>query len=68
MSCSELSDGFWPCYFSESNTTGEKYEEVFYTTDEEVDLKTYKNLGIIKSEIPNNLEVLDLFTRRIEHF
>tara|TARA_B100000965_G_scaffold208510_1_gene174258 strand:- start:25014 stop:26201 length:1188 start_codon:yes stop_codon:yes gene_type:complete len=67
ISSSKASDGFWPCYFSESDTTGEKYEEEFYTGDEEVDLETYKNLGIIKNKIPKNLESLELFTSGIEN-
>ncbi len=38
----------WPCYFSETNTTGEKPFEEFYSTNEELDLARYKNIGVIK--------------------
>jgi UDP-N-acetylglucosamine 4,6-dehydratase len=39
----------WPCYFSESDTTGEKAFEEFYMAHEEVDLSRYKSLGIVKN-------------------
>ena len=39
----------WPCFFSASDTTGEKTIEEFYTTDEILDMDKFKNLGIIKN-------------------
>ncbi|MBN2396522.1 MAG: polysaccharide biosynthesis protein [Candidatus Atribacteria bacterium] len=37
----------WPCFFSESDTTGEKPYEEFYTENDEVDFETYQKIGII---------------------
>jgi UDP-N-acetylglucosamine 4,6-dehydratase len=39
----------WPCYFSSSDTTGEKAFEEFYMDHEEVDFSQYKALGIVKN-------------------
>mgnify|MGYP000731143949 CR=1 FL=1 len=44
----------WPCYFFKSDTTGEKDFEEFYTEKEELDMKTYNNLGVIKNEAQYN--------------
>ena len=43
--------GEWPCYFSSSDTTGEKAFEVFFTEEETLDLDGYKNIGVIKKPI-----------------
>lgn len=56
----------WPCYFSESNTTGEKDFEEFYTESEVLDLNTFKSLGIIKNELSFDNKKLDLFTNTIQ--
>ncbi len=42
----------WPCFFFESDTTGEKDFEEFYTINEDVNLKKFHGIGIIN----NNLE------------
>lgn len=39
----------YPVYFFESDTSGEKTYEEFYTEGEELDLKTFSSLGIIKN-------------------
>jgi FlaA1/EpsC-like NDP-sugar epimerase len=39
----------WPCYFSSSDTTGEKAYEEFYMDHEEVDFSQYIALGIVKN-------------------
>ncbi|MCX5847794.1 MAG: polysaccharide biosynthesis protein [Deltaproteobacteria bacterium] len=44
-------DKTWPCYFFESDTTGEKPSEEFYTADDRVDFSRYRNIGII-SQLP----------------
>ena len=41
---------YWPCFYSESDTTGEKGFEEFYTDKENLDMKSYKDLGIIKKQ------------------
>lgn len=40
----------WPCYFSPSDTTGEKDFEEFFTDHETLDMQRFNNLGIIKNE------------------
>jgi FlaA1/EpsC-like NDP-sugar epimerase len=39
----------YPVYFFKSDTSGEKHYEEFYTGKEEIDLKTFRNLGVIKN-------------------
>tara|TARA_R110001592_G_scaffold119404_1_gene322401 strand:- start:929 stop:2143 length:1215 start_codon:yes stop_codon:yes gene_type:complete len=39
----------YPVYYFKSDTSGEKSFEEFYTADEELDLKTYQGLGVIKN-------------------
>jgi len=56
----------WPCYFSESNTTGEKDFEEFYTANEVLDLNTFRNLGIIKNERSFDHDKLEHFTAAIQ--
>ena len=49
----------WPCYFFQSDTTGEKPFEELYSEDEIIDWKRFKDIGIIKcGELTdsNNLE------------
>ena len=51
----------WPCYFSKSDTSGEKPFEEFYKEDEILDLNSYKAFGIIKNKLFFNKEKLDHF-------
>jgi FlaA1/EpsC-like NDP-sugar epimerase len=41
----------WPCLFMKSDTTGEKDFEEFYTENEQLDLDTFENLGVIKNAL-----------------
>lgn len=59
-------DGKWPCYFSKSDTTGEKDFEEFYTDGEILDLKRFANLGIVKSSLAFEAEKLDWFISTID--
>jgi len=43
------SKGKWPCLFTDSDTTGEKYFEEFYTDKETLDMDRFESLGIIKN-------------------
>jgi len=56
----------WPCFFSATNTTGEKDFEEFYTENEVLDLNTFKNLGIIKNERSFDDDKLEHFTATIQ--
>lgn len=40
----------WPCYFFDSDTTGEKDFEEFYTLNETLDLARFAGIGVIKNE------------------
>ncbi|MEA2107191.1 MAG: UDP-N-acetylglucosamine 4,6-dehydratase [Bacteroidota bacterium] len=55
----------WPCYFTASDTTGEKDFEEFYTANEVLDLHTFKNLGIIKNELSFDNHKLEYFKNTI---
>jgi FlaA1/EpsC-like NDP-sugar epimerase len=43
-----ISKKYWPCYFFNSDTTGEKDFEEFFTTSEDLDLTRFSSLGVIK--------------------
>ncbi|QKM64065.1 UDP-N-acetylglucosamine 4,6-dehydratase [Polynucleobacter tropicus] len=51
----------WPCYFFESDTTGEKDFEEFFTSSELLDMESFEGIGVIK-----NLATFD--NGRLEHF
>jgi FlaA1/EpsC-like NDP-sugar epimerase len=57
---------YWPCLFTESDTTGEKDFEEFYTIKEVLDMERFENLGIIKNELNIELEKLNYFENTIE--
>ncbi|MDC1100474.1 UDP-N-acetylglucosamine 4,6-dehydratase [Gammaproteobacteria bacterium] len=42
----------WPCYFFKSDTTGEKDFEEFFTDNEDLDMKRFETVGVIKNQ-PN---------------
>ncbi|HBS27764.1 MAG TPA: UDP-N-acetylglucosamine 4,6-dehydratase [Gammaproteobacteria bacterium] len=52
----------WPCYFSPSNTTGEKDFEEFFTGTETLDMERFKHLGVIKNEAVFNEAALEAFS------
>ncbi|WP_026915707.1 UDP-N-acetylglucosamine 4,6-dehydratase [Christiangramia portivictoriae] len=58
--------GKWPCLFTGSDTTGEKNFEEFFTDEEILDLKSFKNLGVIKNELNIEEEKLNLFEDKIK--
>ena len=49
----------WPCLFTESDTTGEKDFEEFYTQDEVVQMDRFNGIGIIKNNA-KELNKIDL--------
>ena len=54
--------GSYPVYFSNSETTGEKPYEEFYTDEEQIDLDRYNALGVVINTIPKSLsEINNLF-------
>ena len=40
----------WPCYFFKSDTTGEKDFEEFFTDNEDLDMKSFESLGVIRNQ------------------
>ena len=55
----------WPCYFFDSDTTGEKDFEEFYTENETLDRVKFKDIGIIKNEVLLEDEKLQYFEQSI---
>jgi FlaA1/EpsC-like NDP-sugar epimerase len=55
----------WPCYFFESDTTGEKDFEEFFTDNETLELHRFKNLGVIKNESSYNPILLADFLKSV---
>ena len=56
----------WPCYFFNSDTTGEKDFEEFFTDKEELDMNRLEGVGIIKYEAIFDSKKLDDFSSGIE--
>ncbi|KTF15216.1 UDP-N-acetylglucosamine 4,6-dehydratase [Pseudoalteromonas sp. H105] len=59
------SQGKWPCLFTESDTTGEKDFEEFFTDSEELDMTRFENLGIIKNTPEFDQKLLNEFESEI---
>ena len=59
--------GSWPCLFTESDTTGEKDFEEFYTDKEILDMNRFKHIGVIKNEQEFNDEKLNYFESSIRN-
>ncbi|MDA9324123.1 UDP-N-acetylglucosamine 4,6-dehydratase [bacterium] len=55
----------WPCYFFNSDTTGEKDFEEFFTDDEDLDIESFETVGVIKSQPDFDVSKLDEFMNRI---
>ncbi len=55
----------WPCYFFNSDTTGEKSFEEFYTENESLDMDKYSNIGIVKNKENVEEEKLNQFYNSI---
>ncbi|MCK5447999.1 MAG: UDP-N-acetylglucosamine 4,6-dehydratase [Gemmatimonadetes bacterium] len=60
----ELSSaGKWPCYFFESDTTGEKDFEEFYVEGEQVDWERFAAVGVVENAASCDPERLQDFLR-----
>ncbi len=60
------SQGKWPCLFTDSDTTGEKDFEEFFTDQETLDMQRFENLGVIKNEAIFNPELVKEFELTIK--
>jgi FlaA1/EpsC-like NDP-sugar epimerase len=58
-------NGEWPCLFINSDTTGEKDVEEFFTNKEILDMKRFENIGVIKNEAVFDAELVKLFENEI---
>ncbi len=61
-----ISQKKWPCLFTEGDTTGEKDFEEFFTSDEEINLEQFIDLGIIENQTNFDDYKLDHFLNEIE--
>ena len=61
-----INSGKWPCYFFNSDTSGEKSFEEFYTEKEEIDLNKFSQIGIVNSKFTKNKDELKNFFQEIE--
>jgi len=55
----------WPCYFFDSDTTGEKDFEEFFTDKEVLDFSRFEGIGVIKNEANYDERRLALFLSTI---
>jgi len=62
------SEGKWPCLFTQSDTTGEKDFEEFFTQNETLDMEKFENLGVIKNEANFNESLLNEFASEIRMY
>jgi FlaA1/EpsC-like NDP-sugar epimerase len=56
----------YPVYYFTSDTSGEKSFEEFYTDTEEIDTKTYNQLGVIKNTPKKALEEINIMVQKLE--
>ena len=53
--------GKWPCYFSSSETTGEKPIEEFYSDSETPDLSKFKTIGVVNESDHDKSDLANTF-------
>lgn len=56
----------WPCLFTNSDTTGEKDFEEFFTDSEVLDMNRYENFGVIKNNADFSEDQIQLFSNAIK--
>lgn len=66
LSLDLISNNQWPCYFFNSDTTGEKDFEEFFTEKEDLDLSRFDGIGVIKNQPIYDSQRLDDFFDGIE--
>ncbi len=54
--------GSWPCFFHDSDTSGEKSLEEFFTSGEDVDLEKFRDIGVITQILESSATTFDEFT------
>jgi FlaA1/EpsC-like NDP-sugar epimerase len=56
----------WPCYFFDSDTTGEKEIEEFFTDRESVDFSRFHTIGVVENTAASEREKLEGFRSGVE--
>ena len=56
----------WPCLFVNSDTTGEKDFEEFFTENELLDMERFDNIGIVKNDLDFDINKLIQFEEEIK--
>ena len=56
----------WPCLFTDSDTTGEKDFEEFFTDSELLDMDRFESFGIVKNDGNFSSEKIQLFSNSIK--
>lgn len=62
--------GQWPCFFTESDTTGEKDFEEFFTDNETIDMARFGSLGVIKNGalfVPELINEFEQVIAKLKH-
>lgn len=62
----QLSDKIYPVYFFESDTSGEKSFEEFFTDQEVLDTASFNAIGIVKNVEKKDLQAVDTIISSIE--
>lgn len=55
----------YPIYFFESDTSGEKSFEEFYTEKEELDFDSFINLGVVKNSKKRSIQEIDAIIKQL---
>lgn len=64
-SAKHLDGSQWPCFFFQSDTTGEKPFEEFHTSEELINLNRYQSIGVILKDLHTNPDKLSAFLTNI---
>lgn len=63
--CHRRDDKTWPCYFFDSETSGEKAYEEFYVEGSDIDLGRFADIGVIRNVPYEDRRKLDHFKNEI---
>lgn len=62
-----IDNGKYPVYLFETDTSGEKLYEEFYTDGEKYDLNRYHSLGVIAKELTHDVETFGSVMKNLEN-
>lgn len=66
LACTLPAKGNWPCLFTDSDTTGEKDFEEFFTENERLEMTRFYSIGIIKNKPVFDQDILKNFSEYID--